>query len=995
LSLQLAALKVQDAGSILTLGDGAGIGGLLWGANAGPAMTVDILAGGTLKFNSAGIFTLNPTAVMTVNASTLDVVSTPIVINGALTVTNGAHVSQGTAGLSGTPFTVGSTNTTGAVVHIGGGTSTLFSVGQTRIGQGAAALFDQTGGTVTFDKQLQVGNGTYSMAGGSMTTPRIVIGGSGPTSFNHSGGTVTVPGTGSTSINGISIGNGGTQTATYNLSGASASLSVPGTTTVGDFSVGTFNQSGGNNTAGTLVVGGRAGIAGQYFLSGNALLGAFNVTVGLNGNGQFHQSGGTHTATTLQLGQNAGSTGAYDISAGTLNLQNLNIQGGGNGQFVLNSGSVTVANGININSATSGSIYFIEGGTLSAGFVNVQDSFGSLSSLFTQIGGAVTLGSLLISGAHSNYSLTGGSLQVQFNETLAGSSFSQSDGSHTVNGTLTIGDSASYGLSGGTLTASLLQVLHNGVLFLSSGSSPSGTLMTVAGRVELDFGGASLTIPTTLFPDSAFNLQGDLTVASPVTLQGGTIFNTSLVRTPNVIVQTGVTLGGAGSVMPLVINKGLIEASGGALALRGSSLNNTGTLRNASGASLFIDATTLTNSGTVTVNAGFMTFKAPLISRSLTLAGGTLGTPLLTNTNGGSIRGFGQITGNVDNFAAIEFLGPTQIVGNFTNRAGATLTIRNDQTLITGQSVNNGTITTLNGKVIFDGGLAPAPVAGAPLAAAAPVPAGGGIDGSGIVSLNGASTLITSYVHQQELALNGTPTAPVVVSVRPKAFGGQASVLNTLTIPSSGGTMLGRLDLADTALLVNYTAPAASPLVSIRSAIISGNHGGDWTGNGITSSSAAANRATALGYAEATDVLTFTGGVASFQGQPADPTTVLVRHTLLGDATLDGVVDFNDLVKLAQNYNTNVSAITDSWWTRGDFTYDGTTDFNDLVKLAQNYNTALPDAPIPGASADFQRDLATAFATVPEPGALTAFALSGLLLTRPGRGRRRRMLICV
>jgi hypothetical protein len=274
--------------------------------------------------------------------------------------------------------------------------------------------------------------------------------------------------------------------------------------------------------------------------------------------------------------------------------------------------------------------------------------------------------------------------------------------------------------------------------------------------------------------------------------------------------------------------------------------------------------------------------------------------------------------------------------------------------------------------------------------AAAPAAAGGGIDGSGIVSLSGASTLITSYVRQQELILNGTTNAPASASVRPKAFGGQTSVLSTLTIPSSGGTMLGRLDLADTALLVNYTGPA-SPLASIRSAILSGYHGGDWTGNGITSSSAAANRATALAYAEAADVLTFTGGVATFQGQSADPTTVLVRHTLFGDATLDGVVDFNDLVKLAQNYNTTVSAITDSWWTRGDFTYDGTTDFNDLVKLAQNYNTALPDAPIPGASVDFQRDLAAAFASVPEPGALPAAALlTGALLTRPRRRRNLR-----
>ncbi len=51
----------------------------------------------------------------------------------------------------------------------------------------------------------------------------------------------------------------------------------------------------------------------------------------------------------------------------------------------------------------------------------------------------------------------------------------------------------------------------------------------------------------------------------------------------------------------------------------------------------------------------------------------------------------------------------------------------------------------------------------------------------------------------------------------------------------------------------------------------------------------------------------------------------------------------------------------------GDFTYDGIVDFNDLVKLAQNYNTALPSAPVPGASANFNADWAAAIHSVPEP----------------------------
>ena len=62
------------------------------------------------------------------------------------------------------------------------------------------------------------------------------------------------------------------------------------------------------------------------------------------------------------------------------------------------------------------------------------------------------------------------------------------------------------------------------------------------------------------------------------------------------------------------------------------------------------------------------------------------------------------------------------------------------------------------------------------------------------------------------------------------------------------------------------------------------------------------------------------------------------------------------------------------------------TDFNDLVKLAQNYNTALPSEPIPGASAVFEADLARAFASVPEPGTLSMLGIGGVALI----GRRRR-----
>jgi hypothetical protein len=131
-------------------------------------------------------------------------------------------------------------------------------------------------------------------------------------------------------------------------------------------------------------------------------------------------------------------------------------------------------------------------------------------------------------------------------------------------------------------------------------------------------------------------------------------------------------------------------------------------------------------------------------------------------------------------------------------------------------------------------------------------------------------------------------------------------------------------------------------------------------------------------------------GGASNRVRYATPTydatgvTLHVGERLLGDATLDGVSDFSDLVKLAQNYNALVTG--GDPWLSGDFTGDGAVDFNDLVKLAQNYNTAVPSAAIPGASAGFEADLAAAFASVPEPSLLGAMGVS--LLMRRQRRRR-------
>ena len=77
----------------------------------------------------------------------------------------------------------------------------------------------------------------------------------------------------------------------------------------------------------------------------------------------------------------------------------------------------------------------------------------------------------------------------------------------------------------------------------------------------------------------------------------------------------------------------------------------------------------------------------------------------------------------------------------------------------------------------------------------------------------------------------------------------------------------------------------------------------------------------------------------------SDPTGGLDFFALAGDINRDRAVDFNDLVMLAQNYNT-----TGDTYASGDLTGDGNVNFNDLVILAQGYNTSLAPVTAPASA---------------------------------------------
>ena len=161
-----------------------------------------------------------------------------------------------------------------------------------------------------------------------------------------------------------------------------------------------------------------------------------------------------------------------------------------------------------------------------------------------------------------------------------------------------------------------------------------------------------------------------------------------------------------------------------------------------------------------------------------------------------------------------------------------------------------------------------------------------------------------------------------------------------LRTPSLSVGTGGYIDLNDNEMIVDYTT--SSPLSTIQSLVTSGYHGGAWDGSGIRSTIAAENSTadhrTAIGYAQ-NDGTSSGVNYTTFAGQDVDNTTVLLRYTYYGDATIDGTVNLLDFNRLAGNFNGSGKV-----WGQCDFNYDTNCNLLDFNLYATNYNqTGLGD----------------------------------------------------
>jgi hypothetical protein len=245
------------------------------------------------------------------------------------------------------------------------------------------------------------------------------------------------------------------------------------------------------------------------------------------------------------------------------------------------------------------------------------------------------------------------------------------------------------------------------------------------------------------------------------------------------------------------------------------------------------------------------------------------------------------------------------------------------------------------------------------------------VTGTGIVNALAGSAVSARSIRQYQLQVGGNVTLA-------QNFVPAVSRVNVLNI-TGGATPTGKLDLKNNALVVDYSG--TSQLNTVAAQVAFANHGGAWDRAGITTSLAPDRHA--VGYAEASVL----ASIPSLFGS-VDSTSLLLRYTILGDADLNGSVEFSDLLALAQNYGESGS----SYWFEGDFNYDRTVEFADLLTLAQNYGFAgLSDGQAHQLSAaagdSFGSDWAAARSLVPEPA--TAIGLfSGPILLR----RRRRIV---
>ena len=202
--------------------------------------------------------------------------------------------------------------------------------------------------------------------------------------------------------------------------------------------------------------------------------------------------------------------------------------------------------------------------------------------------------------------------------------------------------------------------------------------------------------------------------------------------------------------------------------------------------------------------------------------------------------------------------------------------------------------------------------------------------GRAIVTVAGHNTWIGPATGNWNLASNwsdGAPAADDKIAI----FDADVSLVATTTVAGLliGGS--GSLDLHENDLVIDY--PGMGPLETWDGAGYTGASGLIASGKLFSSS---AGPPTTLAAAEAADVLALAGSqTTTWNGQPVDATSVLVKFTYAGDATLDGKINIDDYGRIDGHVAQSGAVFG---WFNGDFNLDGKINIDDYGIIDGNIN---------------------------------------------------------
>jgi hypothetical protein len=755
-------------------------------------------------------------------------------------------------------------------------------------------------------------------------------------------------------------GSGGATIINYGTINASVIGGAPGTL---------FNQAGGS-----LNLQGVFG-SGQLVLAGGTVTGPGAMATSNLSIGTAFSGGGTVELYTANQSATLNGPSGWNLPAGTtvdfyqpLSFP-FSITGATNNPLT-NNGTIRLSSA----TGTTNSVSLNLNGTLTNnGLFSVDpDVSASASQTARVISGTImnnapgTLAFNTTTNANNPFSgpivINNGTCTIAGGATANFNAFNQAGGTLIVNGSLVC---ETFNYSGGTVTGSAridpsLLVISSSVsagsIFTNAFESP--TSGTVPAGVNLVFtpGG-----PT--YYGGAFNTFTTLTNNGRIDLSGNG--STAAIQVPiTTLTNAGVLAIDANSVGGSTLYNTITNTVTGSIEVDGTAIltgvtSNSGTVMVARGATASNGLAFLQQSGTLDIEGTFTTDDFTFNGGSIYGAGTMVLNPSLFTVGPGD---HDIPVSVVANQALLTINGNLSLDGSFSINPGQTVSKAGAGalTILGPQSHSSGAVLNVSaGTVVF------ATDPGANLSVLA---------GNGTVHISAANS---GAVADRNLGnLNLSAGGLVVVDPPMSSTQRMVLALNSLHFAGSLGNWQGQVDLTANDLIIHN-----GNVADLNDQISSGYSGGSMTGNGILSSTAAADTThlTTLGMLPNNDG-TGTAIYSTFDGQPAVATDMLIKYTYYGDANLDGKVDGSDYSRI-----DNGSLMGLTGWSNGDFNYDGVIDGSDYTLIDNAYNTQGAQLSAQVAAATALIAEGSAASAVPEPAAACLLICSSIGLL----GRRR------